>query len=275
MKRYPAIPLNGAVVAITGGARGIGRATAEAFIARGARVSIGDIDLDLAKQTAAEIGATAHHVDVTERASFATFLGEVAATHGELDVLVNNAGIMPVGSFLEMDERVNRAVLDVNVHGVITGMQLAVPGMVERGRGHVVNLASLFGKLTLPGFATYNASKFAVVGLSRATRMELDKTGVSVSAVLPSAVDTELASGLDFKPLPLTQPTVIAEAVVRSVETRAAEIAVPGWIGGLATAAAMAPEPMVRGLRRILRADRGLTEVDRVARRAYDDRTSG
>jgi NAD(P)-dependent dehydrogenase (short-subunit alcohol dehydrogenase family) len=275
MKRYPAIPLNGAVVAITGGARGIGRATAAAFIARGARVSIGDIDLDLAKQTAAEIGATAHHVDVTDRASFATFLDEVGATHGELDVLVNNAGIMPVGSFLEMDERVNRAVFDVNVHGVITGMQLAAPGMVERGRGHVVNLASLFGKLTLPGFATYNASKFAVVGLSRATRMELDKTGVSVSAVLPSAVDTELASGLDFKPLPLTQPTVIADAVVRSVETRAAEIAVPGWIGGLATAAAMAPEPMVRGLRRILRADRGLTDVDRVARRAYDDRTSG
>src|SRR5207342_2220563 len=108
MSNYPRIDLRGATVAITGGAQGIGRATATAFAERGARVAIGDLDLDLAKQTASAIGGTAHLLDVSDQASYAGFLDEVAAVHGDLSVLVNNAGVMPNGGFLDLDDRTNR-----------------------------------------------------------------------------------------------------------------------------------------------------------------------
>ena len=213
MTRYPAIDLRGAAVAVTGGAQGIGRATAAAFAARGAHVAIGDLDLDLAKKAAASIGGTAHLLDVSDPESFRAFLGEA----GDLAVLVNNAGVMPNGGFLELDERINRLTIEVNLFGVVHGMRLALPGMLERGRGHIVNVASLAGKFPVPGLAMYNASKFAVVGLSAATRREYAHNGVSISAVLPSAVDTALASGLDMKPIPKVTPEDIAGAVVGSV----------------------------------------------------------
>src|SRR5207253_10037352 len=103
MARYPTIDLDGAVVAITGGAQGIGRATAETFAARGATVAIGDLDLGLARKTAEVIGGSAARLDVSDRASFRSFLHTVAAEHGDLAVLVNNAGVMPNGGFLELD----------------------------------------------------------------------------------------------------------------------------------------------------------------------------
>lgn len=258
MSRYTKIALEGASVAITGGAQGIGRATAEEFIARGARVSIGDLDLDLARQTAAAIGATAHHLDVADPESYRAFLAATAEEHGNLDVLVNNAGIMPNGGFLDLDDRMNQLMMDVNVWGVVNGMRLALPAMVERRRGHVVNVASLAGKFPIPGLAMYNATKFAVVGLTAATRREYVKSGVSITAVLPSAVDTALASGLAMKPIPKVKPEQIAAAVVGSVANRKGEIAVPGYVGGLAGIAAMTPEPIMNGIRRLVRDDRAL-----------------
>ena len=197
---YPSIDLTGATVAITGGAQGIGRASAAAFAAAGARVAIGDLDFDLAKQTAAHLGCTAHFLDVRDPESFHTFLDESTAEHGDLSVLVNNAGVMPNGGFLDLDDRTNRLTIEVNLFGVVHGMRLALPGMLERGRGHIVNVASLAGKFPVPGLAMYNASKYAVVGLTAATRREYAGRGISIAAVLPSAVDTALASGLDMKP---------------------------------------------------------------------------
>jgi NAD(P)-dependent dehydrogenase (short-subunit alcohol dehydrogenase family) len=255
---YPAIDLRGATVAITGSAQGIGRATATAFAERGATVAIGDLDLDLARQTAAAIGATAHLLDVSDRASYATFLDDVAATHGELSVLVNNAGVMPNGGFLELDERLDRLMIEVNLFGVVHGLRLALPGMLERGRGHIVNVASLAGKFPIPGLAMYNASKYAVVGLTAATRREYAGRGVSLTAVLPSAVDTALSSGLDMRPIPKVQPEEIAAAVVGSVRSRKGEIAVPSYVGALAAAAAVTPEPVLSTIRRLMRDDRAL-----------------
>ncbi|WP_394361635.1 SDR family oxidoreductase [Amycolatopsis sp. SB7-3] len=258
MTKYPDLDLARAHVAITGAGQGIGRATAERMAALGARVSIGDLDLEAAKRTAGDIGGTAHHLDVADPASFATFLGEAEQANGPLAVLVNNAGIMPNGGFLDLSDALNRATMEVNVFGVVHGMRLALPGMLERGRGHIVNVASLAGKFPVKGLAIYNASKFAVVGLTAATRLEYAPHGVSVSAVLPSAVDTALASGLDMRPIPKVKPGRIADAVVDSVRTRAAEIAVPGYVGALATLANVTPEPALNAFRRLIRDDRAL-----------------
>jgi NAD(P)-dependent dehydrogenase (short-subunit alcohol dehydrogenase family) len=271
MSGYPRIDLDGAVVAITGGAQGIGLATAEAFRACGARVAIGDLDGDLALEAAAAIGTTAHRLDVTDASSYAEFIAAVESEHGPLDVLVNNAGVMPNGGFLELDDRIHRMTIEVNVFGVIHGMRLALPGMLERGRGHIVNVASLAGKFPVPGLAVYNASKFAVVGLTAATRREYAESGVSLSAVLPSAVDTVLASGLDMKPIPKVKPSDIAAAVVGSVRSRKAEIAVPAYVGALANAATLTPEPAMRLVRRLMRDDRAL-RPDSDERRDYRKR---
>ena len=274
MKRYPTIDLDGAAVAITGGAQGIGRATAEAFAARGAKVAIGDLDLELATEAAEAVGGTAHRLDVSDRESFRVFLDEASTAHGDLAVLVNNAGVMPNGGFLELDESMDRLTMEVNVFGVVHGMRLALPGMLERGRGHIVNVASLAGKFPVPGLAMYNASKYAVVGLTAATRREYAARGVSLTAVLPSAVDTALASGLDMRPIPKVQATDIADAVVRSVASRKAEIAVPGYVGGLAAAAAITPEPVLARIRGLMRDDRALGP-DSAERIAYRERLDG
>ncbi len=268
---YPRIDLNGAVVAVTGAAQGIGRATAAAFANKGARVAIGDLDLPLAEKAAIDLDGFAHHLDVADPDSFAAFVEATEAALGPIDVLVNNAGIMPNGGFLDLDDRINRLTMEVNVFGVMHGMRLVLPGMLERRRGHIVNVASLAGKFPVKGLAVYNASKFAVVGLTAATRLEYADRGVSVSAVLPSAVDTALASGLDMKPIPKVQPEDIAAAVVASVGTRKAETAVPGYVGLLADAATLTPEPAMRVLRRLMKDDRAL-QPDSAERKAYRER---
>ncbi|APE33674.1 short-chain dehydrogenase [Nocardia mangyaensis] len=272
---YPRIDLDGALIAITGAARGIGLATARAFVEAGAHVALGDLDESLAVQAAAELGdrAVGHVLDVTDKASYAAFLDAAARWRGRpLDVLVNNAGVMPNGPFLDQPDRIDQLTMDVNVYGVIHGMRLALPGMVERGYGHVVNVASLAGKFPLKGLAVYNASKFAVVGLTAATRLELDTTGVSLSAVLPSAVHTELSSGIDYGILPAVEPEDIAAAVVRTVKTRAAETAVPGYVGLAANASGLVPETVMRLLRKAAHDDAAITRVDDDVRRVYLDR---
>ncbi|MFD3429866.1 SDR family oxidoreductase [Nocardia fluminea] len=271
---YPRIDLAGATIAITGAARGIGLATAKAFVEAGAYVALGDLDEALAVHAAAELGdhAMGHALDVTDKASYAAFLDAVDRWHGPLDVLVNNAGVMPNGPFLEQSDRIDQLTMDVNVYGVVHGMRLALPGMVKRGYGHVVNVASLAGKFPLRGLAVYNASKYAVVGLTAATRLEMDATGVSVSAVLPSAVRTELSSGIDYGILPAVDPEDIAAAVVRTVKTRAAETAVPGYVGLLANASGLVPEPVLRAFRKVAHDDAAINGVDDSVRRVYLDR---
>jgi len=272
MSRYPRIDLDGALVAVTGAARGIGLATARAFVEAGAHVALGDLDGALAEEAAASLGprASGHRLDVTDRESFAAFLAAAAERHERpLDVLVNNAGIMPNGAFLDQADEVDRATMDVNVFGVVYGMRLALPPMVERGRGHVVNVASLAGKVPLQGLAVYNASKYAVVGLTAATRLEMQATGVSVSAVLPSAVRTELSSGIDLGVLPTVDPEDIARAVVATVASRRGEVAVPSYVGRLAALMPLVPEAVLGRLRRLAHDDAALARVDPAVRERY------
>lgn len=269
---YPRIDLTGAVVAITGGARGIGRATAEQFLAAGAIVHLGDLDTAAVTATAEELGAFGHTLDVTTRESFAAFVTAILDAHGRIDILVNNAGIMPLGGFLDEDDAVSAATLDVNVWGLIHGMRQVLPSMRERGRGHIVNVASMAGKLVVPGMAVYNASKFAAVGLTAAVREEFADTGVSVSAVLPSAVRTRLSSGVPLgHGMPTVDPEDVARAIVATVRDRRAEVTVPGYLAGWDLLDALVPERLMRLGRRVLGDRRALTSIDHTVRDAYDD----
>jgi short-subunit dehydrogenase len=272
------IDLHGAVVAITGGARGIGRATGELFAEHGAAVALGDLDAAAAADAAAAIGpaARAFELDVTSRRSVGRFLSAVEEAHGPVDVLVNNAGIMPAGAFLAERERTTDAILAVNLRGVINGMRAVLPGMIDRGRGHVVNVASLLGKTELPGLATYVASKHAVVGLTAAVRPELKGTGVTVTVVLPSIVNTELASGirLGLGRVIRVEPERVATAIVRTVDTRANEVAVPNWLSLYPTLRPFIPNRLEALARRLLGDDKALNAVDLSARAAYEERAT-
>jgi short-subunit dehydrogenase len=274
----PKIAIDGAVVAVTGAGRGIGRATAELCAERGATVCLGDLDGDSAARAATAIGrgARAFHLDVRSHDSYEDFVSSVTRTVGPIDVLVNNAGVMPIGRFLEESDAVTAAVLSVNLIGAVHGMRLVIPGMIERGRGHVVNVASLLGKTELPGLATYVASKHAVVGLTAAVRAELRGTGVTLSVVLPSVTRTELSAGIKI-PAPLSwlgsvEPQDVAREIVDSCSTRRKEIAVPRWLGLYPALRPLIPEQLEQLVRRLLGDDVALSSVDQRARTAYTER---
>jgi NAD(P)-dependent dehydrogenase (short-subunit alcohol dehydrogenase family) len=216
----------GSVVAITGGARGIGLATARAFVAAGARVAIGDLDGALAQATAATIGAHGYAVDIADLDSFATFLDAVEADLGPLRVLVNNAGIMPIGPLPDEPEHVTQQILAVNLLGAIHGTKLAMSRMRARGAGHIVNVASAVGRFAVPNAATYSASKFGVIGMTQAVRGELRGSGVETSVILPAATNTDLVSGLTDTG-PVAQPEDVAAAILDVVRRPRFETWVP------------------------------------------------
>jgi len=278
MAKQPRI-LAGGSAAITGAARGIGRATALALLRQGMKVAIGDVDLEAARLTAEELGpsAVALALDVTERASFSAFLDAAEAQLGPLDVLVNNAGIMPIGAFLREDDLTARRILDINVHGVILGMKLVLPRMIARERGHVLNIASLAGKYGLPGGATYCASKAAVINLSRAVRKELRGTGVEISIISPVAVNTELGLGLAEprqRQFQKVEPQQVADAIVQTLQVPRFDVHVPKQLAVSERVSALLPVSIQDGLARLSRADAVLSHVDASARAGYELRAA-
>lgn len=277
MRRAPE-QLAGAVVAITGGARGIGRATAEALLRRGARVAIGDVDAETVQQTAREIGggAVALELDVTDRDSFARFLDEAEERLGPLDVVINNAGIMPLAPVVDEADEVAERQVDVNVHGVILGTKLALRRMSRRGSGHVVNIASAAGKAGFPGAATYCATKHAVVGFSEAVRAELRDTEIEVSVVMPAVVNTELGAGLArSRGIGVVEPEDVAEAIVAVLERPRFDVYVPRALGPLVAFMTALPRPAREFLGRVLKGDQVLAKADMAARSAYEERAVG
>jgi len=268
--------LNGKVVAITGGARGIGKATAAALVSEGCRVAIGDLDLTLAEQTAAALGGgtVALALDVTDRASFAHFLDEAERQLGQIDIVVNNAGIMPVTPFAEEAEDSVRRQVDINLHGVITGTQLAIERMTPRHGGHIVNIASQAGKAGIPGIATYSATKHAVVGLSEAVRAELRGSGVEVACVMPTLVNTELTSGIGQRWAKPVEAEDVASAIVDALEVPRFEVFVPRANGVMYKVLMLVPRGAREALGRLLKVDKLMTEVDHGARRAYEERAA-
>lgn len=266
--------LSGKVVAITGAARGIGLATARAFASQGARVSIGDVDGELARQKASELGSLGCTLDVRNRESFADFLKATEAALGPVDVLINNAGIMPTGPFTEESDEVSAAQIGVNLNGVILGCKLALPAMLNRGQGHIVNVASMAGVLPVPGLAVYCATKFGVVGLTQSLREEYRDSGIHFSTILPAKVTTELAAGTSdaAKGVPTSSPEQVAAAVLKSVAHQLTEVTVPGFLGLTPTVLNITPLRLQQSFRRVFGDRRILEKLNRQERQSYDQR---
>ena len=276
MARAPR-PLAGRTVAITGAARGIGRATAQACVRAGMRVAIGDLDVAAAQRTAAELGngTIAIGLDVCGRTSMARFLDEVEAGLGPLDVLVNNAGIMQLGRLVDEDDATARRQVDINVHGVLHGVKEALPRMLARNAGHIVNIASTAGKAGFAGGATYSGTKHFVVGLSEAARFELRGSAVEISCVMPGIVKTELATGLpEPRFVKHTEPATVAAAIVDVLRVPRFDVFVPREIGPLMRLAGVLPRAAREALSRALKADRVLDLPDGRVRRDYEQRAA-
>src|SRR3954454_8152668 len=271
------IPISGRVVAITGAARGLGLATAKALAERGARLAIGDLDGDLARVEAAALPGPGPHagyaLDVTDPVAFEAFLDSATGELGPLDVIINNAGIMPVGAFANEDPTVTRRQVEINFLGVTTGTRLALDRMLPRRRGHVVNVASAAGRVAVPGEAVYTATKHAVVGFNEALRVELSGTGVDVTTILPSLAATELASGM--KPprfVPMVKPEQVAKAIVKALERPKLEMIVPAWTTPLIRSTLALPPNVRDKVRRFFRIEEVGGEIDGSARASYVQR---
>ena len=252
-------PITGKVVAITGGARGIGAATATALARKGAKVAIGDLDLDVAEATATRIGGgtLAIRLDVTDAKSFASFLDEVEQKLGPLDVMVNNAGIMPLATLLDEDDAMTAKILDLNVRSLIVASREAARRMVPRRRGHIVNVASTAGMAGLAGGSTYCASKAAVIAFNEAIEQELEEHGVHVSSVMPGIVRTELALGVpDLPGFKAVTPEDVAEGIVSAIAEPRLEVFVPKSAGPMLKYTRLVPRRATRLLARKMGADK-------------------
>jgi len=241
----------GGVAIITGGASGIGRALSEALGSLGAHVTLADRQIDLAEQVAARIretggSALAMEIDVTDFAAVDRLVQNTLRSHGRLDYLFNNAGIGVGGEvrFYEIDDWYR--VLDVNLRGVVNGIQAAYPVMLQQGYGHLVNTASMAGLMPAPTTVGYAATKHAVVGLSTSLRIEAADAGVRVSVLCPGVIDTPILEDAGkygkllvpiarevqraywqrLWPMPADR---FAKKVLRAVAKNKAIIVVPSW----------------------------------------------
>jgi NAD(P)-dependent dehydrogenase (short-subunit alcohol dehydrogenase family) len=240
----------GAVAVITGGASGIGRALGESLAQRGAAVVLADRQAVLAEEVAGAIQqragqASAAELDVRDFGATEKLIQSTVAQHGRLDFLFNNAGIGMGGEVRYYQIEDWHAVLDVNLRGVVNGIQAAYPLMVRQGYGHIVNTASMAGLMPSPGTVGYAASKHAVVGLSTSLRIEAAALGVRVSVLCPGVIRTPILSGGKYGkmlgPVPSEgleaswerlrpmAPERFAQRVLEAVRKNRPIIVVPSW----------------------------------------------
>jgi all-trans-retinol dehydrogenase (NAD+) len=228
--------LNGKIVAITGGAAGIGREMALVFARKKARLAILDIDPEQMDATVAElkqlgIEAGGYRCDVSDPEAVTRAAAKVLEDFGQVDVLVNNAGIVTGKAAAEVSYEELRRMVDINTLGVMWMTRQFLGGMMARNSGHIVNIASASGLLGVPRQTDYCATKFGVVGYSDALRMEMKKfgcRGVKVSCICPSVIDTGMFAGF-APPLlnPLLDPGDVARKIVRTVQRERDYLKIP------------------------------------------------
>lgn len=193
--------LSGKVALISGGARGIGAATARAIVREGGRVVIGDVLVDEAEKLASELEGFAIHVplDVTSALQWQSAVNTVEQKFGRLDVLVNNAGI---GHRPHSVEKISveewDRVIAINLTGTFHGIQAVIPAMKRSGGGSIVNLSSIAGLQSMNGTSAYSASKFGVRGLTKAAALDLGRYGIRVNSVHPGPIATPMMSGINM-----------------------------------------------------------------------------
>jgi NADP-dependent 3-hydroxy acid dehydrogenase YdfG len=249
--------LKGAVAVVTGASAGIGEATALALARRGAKVVLAARRLDRLEELAERIGraggtALAVPCDVGDPDRLAALPTVVAEAFGPCDILVNNAGIPGGGELKDLSYEDIERVVRVNVLGVMFGTRAFLPGMMDRGRGHIVNVASIAGRYATPGASVYTGSKHAVIAFSEAVYYEAEGHGVRVTAVNPGLVVTEGFPQKRIDPRLVMKPEKIADAIVRVIrEDIAPEFTVPRWLGPLQVFRVVTP-PLYRwGIRRV------------------------
>lgn len=235
---------------MTGGASGIGRAMGEEFAARGCTVVLADRQIELAREVAVEIekrgnAASAADLDVRDLAAFQTLAQQIRARFGHIDFLFNNAGIGVGGGMETYAPEDWNDVLDVNLRGVANGVQAVYPTMIEQRSGHIVNTASMAGLIPSPAQGSYTASKHAVVGLTKALRVEAKRFGVRASVLCPGPVRTPILTGGRFGRVRLAlseeeilklwerfrpmAPELFARRAVDAVLRNQAIIVLPSW----------------------------------------------
>ena len=250
------------VAIVTGGGSGIGEALCRALAARGDTVIVADIDGAAAERVAGDIGAraAAAKVDVRDAAAVQGLVDDTVAAHGRLDLMVNNAGIGVGGDVLELTVAHWDRIIDINLRGVVHGIQAAYPVMARQRRGHIVNIGSVAGLTPPPYLTPYVATKHAVVGLSLALRGEAKAHNVGVTVVCPGWTDTPIldSTGPDDLPKPasapdrgvreaaekmgkLYSPHMLAQDIIRGVERNKAMVVVPRQARLLWRAARLAP----------------------------------
>jgi NAD(P)-dependent dehydrogenase (short-subunit alcohol dehydrogenase family) len=267
--------VNGKVVVVTGGARGIGLATAKTLHGLGAKVAIGDVDEATVKETGADLDLGFYaRLDVTDRQSFTTFLDDIERELGPIDVLINNAGICPAGGFLDEPDEITQRTIDINVFGVILGTKLAAERMVKRGEGHIINIASVGAVNAVPGIATYCATKHAVLGYTDTARLELRGTGVTASVVMPTLTNTSMIDGVaSASGLKNAEPEDIAAGIVGLIAKPKPRLTVTRSAAALIGLSRRLPLRVTEAVNRAMNADRIFVDAATSReRRDYEDR---
>lgn len=247
--------LQGATAIVTGGSRGLGPYIAKALAKEGANIAIAARDakrLDTVRAEIEALGVNAVSIptDVNDADERANLIATAASELGPIDIFVNNAGVEPTSAFVDLEEERIRATIETNLTSCLLLMREVLPGMVERGRGQVVNIASMAGKIPIPYDSIYSSTKFALIGASHAIRSELRGTGVGVSVICPGFIDdagmyADIVAETGTKAPAIagtSRPQQVADAVVRAVKHDVPEVIVTPITGRpLAAAAAVAP----------------------------------